>query len=167
MSLQHFHPRARHTMSKGTVIGSHIAKDILKFSQSKTKFGFIRMLRRWKGWTTKLVSSAIEIWTPAPDLAWILKHLHAQHKEASPSLLHSPSSYAFPSSALQGVQRRKLAPLDLSVGFLSYTRFIKLVQTQFHSNSIQTKDKICTHNTIRFLGLRKNSLGNKTDCQVG
>ena len=34
--------------NKGTLAGSHIAKDISKFSQAKTAFGFIRMLRRWK-----------------------------------------------------------------------------------------------------------------------
>ena len=105
------------TRNKGTTTGSHIAKAITKFSQAKTKFGFIRLLRSWKGWTTKLVSSTIEILKPAPDLAWILKHLHAQHKEASPSLLRSPSGYAFPSSALRGVQRRKPTPLDLSMRF--------------------------------------------------
>ena len=155
------------TRNKGTLAGSHIAKDISKFSQAKIAFGFIRLLRRRKSWTTKLVSSTTELWTPAPDIAWLLKHLHTQHKEASPSLLHSTSDNAFPSSALQGVQRRKPTPLDLFLRFPSYTRFIKLVQTQFHSNSVQTKAKRCTPNTIRFLGLRKNSLGNKTNCQDG
>ena len=152
--------------NKGTLAGSHIAKDISKFIQAKT-FGFIKLIRRRKAWTSKLVSSTTEPWTPALDLAWLLKHIHTQHKEASPSLLHSPSGYAFPSSALQGVKRRKPSPLDLSMRFPSYTRFIKLVQTQFHSNLVQTKAKRCTHNTIRFLGLRKNNLGNKTNCQDG
>ena len=36
------------TRNKGTIVGSHIAKDISKFSQAKTTFGFIRLLRRWK-----------------------------------------------------------------------------------------------------------------------
>ena len=37
------------TRNKGTLAGSHITKAISKFSQAKTKFGFIRLLRSWKG----------------------------------------------------------------------------------------------------------------------
>ena len=36
------------TRNKGTLADSHIAKDISKFSQAKTTFGFIRLLRWWK-----------------------------------------------------------------------------------------------------------------------
>ena len=36
------------TRNKGTAIGSHIAKEVSKFSKGKTFFGFIRLLRRWK-----------------------------------------------------------------------------------------------------------------------
>ena len=60
--------------------------------------------------TAKLVSSTTELWTPALDLAWILENLHTQHKEASPSLLHSPLGYAFPLSSIQGMERRKPGP---------------------------------------------------------
>ena len=91
------------TRNKGTLAGSHIAKDISKFSQAKTTFGFIKLPRRWEAWTAKLVSSTTELWTPAPGQTWNLKHIHTLHKEASPSLLHSPSGYWFPSSSLQGV----------------------------------------------------------------
>ena len=52
----------------------------------------------------KPVISTTELWTPALGQVWILKHIHTQHKEASPSLLHSPSSHAFPSSVIQGMQ---------------------------------------------------------------
>ena len=43
------------TWNKGTTSSSHIAKYTSKFSQAKTKFGFIRLLRSWKDWTTKIV----------------------------------------------------------------------------------------------------------------
>ena len=37
------------TRNKGTIAGSHIAKEISKSSQAKTTFGFMRLLRRWNG----------------------------------------------------------------------------------------------------------------------
>ena len=37
------------TRNNGTTTGSHIDIDVSKFSQAKTTFGFIRLLRRWKG----------------------------------------------------------------------------------------------------------------------
>ena len=40
-------PFDRNSISRN-IYGLHIAKDISKFSQAKTTFGFIRMLRRWK-----------------------------------------------------------------------------------------------------------------------
>ena len=52
------------TRNKGTTTGSHIAKDISKFNQAKTTFGFIKLLRRWKGSIAKLVSSTTELGTP-------------------------------------------------------------------------------------------------------
>ena len=88
------------TRNKGTLEGSHITKYISKFSQAKTTFGFIRLPMRWEAWTANLMSSTTELWTPAPDQAWLLKHLHTQHKESSPSLLHSLSGYAFNPSAI-------------------------------------------------------------------
>ena len=121
------------TRSKGTLAGSHIAKDISKFSQAKIAFGFIMLLRRWKAWTTKLVSSTTELWTPAPDIAWLLKHLHTQHKEASPSLLHSTSDNAFPSSALQGVQWIFTSHSYPFCEVPLCTRFIKPIPRLFHS----------------------------------
>ena len=130
------------TRNKGTVAGSHIA---IKIKPSQSIVGLIRLPRRWEAWTAKLVSSTTELWTPALDRAWLLKHLHTQHKEASPSLLHSPSGYAFHSIVVQGVQRRKTSPSRSICEDPSYTRFIKLVQTQFHSKPVQTKAKTCTH----------------------
>ena len=35
--------------NKGTLAGLHIAKDMSKFSQAKTTFGFIMLLKRWNG----------------------------------------------------------------------------------------------------------------------
>ena len=56
------------TRNKGTLADSHIAKDTSKFSQVKLQFGFIRLLKSWKGLIAKLVSSTTELWTPALDL---------------------------------------------------------------------------------------------------
>jgi len=125
------------TRSKGTLAGSHIAKDISKFSQAKTSFGFIRLQRRWKAWTAKLVSLTTELWTPAPNLDWLLKHLHIQQKGASPSLQQSPLGYAFLSSVIQGVQGRKPTPLDLSVRFLPTLG----LSSQFRANSTPNQFK--------------------------
>ena len=36
------------TRNKGTLEDSHITKDISKFSQDKTTFGLIRLLRMWE-----------------------------------------------------------------------------------------------------------------------
>ena len=64
------------------------------------------------------MESTTDLWKPALDRDWMLKNIHMQQKESSPSLLHSPLGYAFPSSIFQGVQRRKPAPLDLFARFL-------------------------------------------------
>ena len=37
------------TRNKGTLAGSHIAKDMSKSIQAKTTFGFIRLLKSWNG----------------------------------------------------------------------------------------------------------------------
>ena len=89
---------------KGNEAGSLIAKDMSKLSQSKAMFGFIRLARGWKGLFAKLVSSTIELWTPTQDLTRLSQHIQTQHKESSPSLLYSPSGYAFPSSAIKDVK---------------------------------------------------------------
>ena len=127
------------TRNKGTTTGSHIAKDVLKSSQAKTTFGFIRLLGRWNGWIDKLVSSTTSLWKPTQDLAWISKHLHTKHKEASPSLLYCPLVYAFHSSAIQGVQRRKSSSSWSICEVPFHTSFIKLIFPQFHSKPVQTK----------------------------
>ena len=58
--------------------------------------------------TAKLVSSTPKLWAPTLDLL-ISKQLHTQHKEEFPFMLHGPSGHGFPSSAIQGMQRRKPA----------------------------------------------------------
>ena len=75
-----------------------------KITQVESMFGFIRLPRGWKGLFAKIASSTIEPWTPTEDLTWIFQHVHTKHKESSPSLLYTPSCYAFPSSAIQDVQ---------------------------------------------------------------
>ena len=113
------------TRNKGTTTCSHISKDISKSIQAKTTFGFIRLLSRWRGWIAKPVSSTVELQTPALDLARPSKYPHTQHKEASPSLLHSPLGYAFPSNALQGVQRKITNPSWSVCEVPFHTSFIK------------------------------------------
>ena len=105
----HCHPQDGHDSSsnKGPSRFTHIqGYNKTQPSQQSWVYQATKELERL---TTNLVSSTIELWTSAPDLAWILEHLHTQHKEAPHSLLHSPSGYAFPYSAIQGVQRRKPA----------------------------------------------------------
>ena len=97
------------TRNKGTLAESHIDKDITRTQPSQHSWVY-QATKGMERMTAKLVSSTTELWTPTPDLSWLLKHLHTQHKESSPSLLHSPLVYAFPSNAIQGVQRRKPAP---------------------------------------------------------
>ena len=105
ISRQHFHPQAEHdSPRKRKLSGSHIAKDMSKLSQAKAMFGFIRLPKGWKDLFAKIVNSDIELWTPAQNLKWLPQHIHIQHKESSPSLLYSPSGYAFPSNAIQDVQ---------------------------------------------------------------
>ena len=132
------------TRKKGTTTDSHISIYTSKLSQAKNSWVY-QARREMEGWIAKLVSSTTELWTPTQDLAWISQHQHTQHKEASPSMLHSPLGYAFHSNSLQGVQRRKTIPSWSICEVPSYTRFIKLVQIQFHSKPFHTKEKICTH----------------------
>ena len=101
ISQQHCHPWDGHDFPrKRKLAGSHIAKDMSKHSQAKAMLGFIRLLRGWKGLFAKIVSSTIEPWTPTQDLTGLFQHVHTQHKESSPSLVYSPSGYAFPSNGI-------------------------------------------------------------------
>ena len=105
ISQQHCHPQAEHDSPRERKLaGSHRVEYMSKLIQTKVMFGFIGLPRGWKGLFAKLVSSTIEPWTPTQDLTWLSQHVHTQHKESSPSLLYSPSGYAFPSSAIQDVQ---------------------------------------------------------------
>ena len=97
------------------------------------------------------MSSTTELWTPTQDLPWISQHLHTQHKEASPSLLHSPSNYTFHSSSLQGVQRKKTRPSWSVCEVPFHTLFIKLILPQFHSKQVQTKTKDAHTTKCKFL----------------
>ena len=71
-----------------------------ELGQAKAMFGFIRLPKGWKGLVSNLVSSTIELWTPAHDLNWLYQHIHTQQKESFLSLLHSTSGHEFPSSAI-------------------------------------------------------------------
>ena len=55
------------TRNKGTLVGSHIAKGISKFSQSKQSWVY-QAAREVEGWIAKLVSSITKLWTPALDM---------------------------------------------------------------------------------------------------
>ena len=103
--------------NKGTLADSQIAKDITRNQPSQHSWVY-QDAKEVERLSSKLVSSTTELWTPAPDLSWLLKHLHTQHKEASPSMLHSPSGYASPFQCYSGCAKKKTGPLDLSMRFL-------------------------------------------------
>ena len=46
--------------------------------------------------------------------------------------------------------KKKTSPSKSICEVPSYTRFIKLVQIQFHSKPVQTKEKICSHSRPQF-----------------
>ena len=80
--------------------------------------------------TAKLVSSTTEVWTPAPNLAWLLKHLHTQHKEHP--LLYYIVPRAMPSFLVLFRVCKEENQLPRSVCEVpSHTSFIKLFQTPF------------------------------------
>ena len=66
------------TRNKGTLADSHIAKDTTKTQPSQHSW-FYQAAKELERLTAKLVSSKIEPWTHALDIAWILNHLHIQH----------------------------------------------------------------------------------------
>ena len=90
------------TRNKGTLADSHKSKDTTKTQPSQHSWVY-QDAKELERLTTELVNSTTELWTPTQDLSWFSQCLHTQHKEAFPSLLHSPSGYAFPSSVIQGV----------------------------------------------------------------
>ena len=71
------------TRNMETLEDSHITKDTTKTQPSQHSWVY-QAAKELERMTAKLVSSTTELWTPAPDLAWILEHLHTQHKEAPP-----------------------------------------------------------------------------------
>ena len=88
--------------------GLHIAR-IHKTHSQANQVGFIRPLRSWRrqllSWwahyRAKNTHTKTSLTSKTP--------IHTQHKESVPSLLHSPSGPAFPSSAIQGWWRRRPA----------------------------------------------------------
>ena len=66
------------TKNKGTLARSYVAKGISKFTQSKQSWVY-QAAKELERLTAKRMSSTTVLWTPAPDLAWLLKHLHTQH----------------------------------------------------------------------------------------
>ena len=109
--------------------------------------------------TTRLVSSILELWTPSPNIAWLLKHLHNQHQESFPSLLHSPSGYAFPLQCYPRCTKNKTIPPYLSARFLFTLGSLGNSKLHFHfPNPVQIPHKD-VHTTITVLGLRKHDRG--------
>ena len=104
ITQQHYHPWSEHdsTRNKGNTSKLTCSQGYTKLSQANT-VGFIRLTRGWN-----VGCEASELNPRAMDTCTRTSlnsktSTHTQHKEASPSLLHSPSGYAFPSSAINGV----------------------------------------------------------------
>ena len=110
ISQQRCHPRAGHDSprNKGTT-GLHVAKDTQKHTAKPTKLGLSchqgvgkgSMLSWWAHYRAKNTYTRTNLTSKTPK--------HTQHKELVPSLLHSPSGPDLPSSAIQGLWRRKPA----------------------------------------------------------
>ena len=100
ISQQRCHPRAGHDSPRNK------GRSRLTHSQANT-VGFIRpsrsgkgsMLSWWAHYRAKNTYTRTSLTSKTP--------IHTQHKESVPSLLHSPSGPAFPSSAIQGWWRRR------------------------------------------------------------
>ena len=55
-----------------------------------------------------------------------------------------------PFQCCSGCAKKETSPSRSICEVPSYTRFIKLVQIQFHSKPFQTKEKICTHSRPQY-----------------
>ena len=124
---------------------ANIPLGLLGCQQSQSMFRFIRLLRQWTGRIAKLVSSFTELRTPPQDLSGLASTIPTHPTQVSPSLLHNPSSYTFPSSALQDVHRKFTSHSYLIVRF--HTRFIKHILRLFHYSIVHSSgknNKICT-----------------------
>ena len=110
ISQQHRHPRAGHDSprNKGTSRLTH-SQGYTKHTTKPTELGLSghwgggegKLLSRWAHYRAKDTYTRTSLTSKTP--------IHAQHKESVPSLLHSPSGPAFPSSAIQGWWRRRPA----------------------------------------------------------
>ena len=144
ISQQHCHPRAGHDSHKESGncnMLTHSQRHI-KIQPRKNYIWVYQATKEVEGWIAKIVSSTTELWTHAPDRDWILKHLHTQHKEAPPSLLHRPSVYAFPFSALQDVQETITNPSWSLCVVPFYNRFVKLVPPSSTPNQFTPKNRM-------------------------
>ena len=104
--------------------------------------------------TSKLVRSTLELWTPTPDLAWLLKNYTPNTRKHS--LLCYTVPQAMPSlPVLFKVCKEENHPSRLVCEVPSHTKFIKQVQTPFpFPKSVQISNEY-VHTTISVLGLTK------------
>ena len=107
ISQQRCHPRAGHDSPRNKgIAGLHVAKNTQKHTSKPTKLGLSGhqgvgkglLLSWWAHYRAKKTYTGTSLTSKTPT--------HTQHKESVPSLLHSPSGPAFPSSAIQGLWRR-------------------------------------------------------------
>ena len=106
--------------------------------------------------TTKLVSSLPEIWTPTPDLAWLLNIYTPNTRK------HPPLSYTVPWTmpsllVLFRVCKEENQPSRLVFEVPSHNRFIKQVQTPFPFPKLAQMSSEDVHTTISILGLTKRN----------
>ena len=140
------------TRNKGTLAGSQKAKGISKFSQSKHNWVY-QDVREVEGWIAKIVSLITELWTLAPDLAWLL-NIYTPNTRKHPLLCYATHSLklCLPFQCYSRCAKKK-TNLSRSVYEVpSYTRFIKLVQTQFLSQPVQIKEKYAHTSRYKIMG---------------
>ena len=106
------------TRNKGRLACSHIVKGISKFIQAKHSWVY-QATREVEGWIAKLLISIIKLWTPAPDLAWLL-NIYTPITRKHP-LLYYTVPQAMPSIPVlfRVCKEENTTPMDMSVRFLS------------------------------------------------
>ena len=122
------------TRNKGTLAGSHIAKGVSKFSQAKQSWVY-QDGKEQERLTAKLVSSSMELWTPTPNLSWLL-NIYSPNTRKHPFLYYTvPWAMPFLPMLFRVCKEENHPPRSV-YEVPSHTRFIKLFRPISTPNSI-------------------------------